>query len=162
MSFSNQSKFLSSCAANMYGIKKYTRLSRKQFAIRTLSTDLELTYVPLGFFKTINILNPFPIAILATISTVSWALFLQRTFIYQKYELLLLHGIYTQITLLAFTAGMHRLWSHRAFRASTPLKIALAITSAMIGQFSAKSWSIGHRLHHKFSDCDKDPHNTMR
>lgn len=29
-------------------------------------------------------------------------------------------------------------------------------------QHSIYSWSVGHRLHHKYSDTDADPHNTKR
>ncbi|KAI1286456.1 Stearoyl-CoA desaturase 5 [Halotydeus destructor] len=32
----------------------------------------------------------------------------------------------------------------------------------MTGQHSIYSWSVGHRLHHKYSDSDADPHNTKR
>lgn len=30
------------------------------------------------------------------------------------------------------------------------------------GQTSIYAWSVGHRIHHKYSDTDGDPHNTKR
>lgn len=32
----------------------------------------------------------------------------------------------------------------------------------MTGQYTLYSWSVGHRVHHKYSDTDADPHNTRR
>ena len=32
----------------------------------------------------------------------------------------------------------------------------------MTGQYTIHSWSVGHRVHHKYSDSDADPHNTKR
>ncbi|KAJ5697770.1 Acyl-CoA desaturase [Penicillium malachiteum] len=60
---------------------------------------------------------------------------------------------------LTITTGYHRLWSHRSFTASTPLKLALAIIGAGAGQGSIKFWCRGHRAHHRYVDTDKDPYN---
>ncbi|KAJ6036817.1 cytochrome P450 [Penicillium herquei] len=62
---------------------------------------------------------------------------------------------------LAITAGYHRLWSHRTYTASMPLKLALAIIGASAGHGSIKFWSRGHRAHHRFVDTDKDPYNIQ-
>uniref|UniRef100_H2YE46 Fatty acid desaturase domain-containing protein n=1 Tax=Ciona savignyi TaxID=51511 RepID=H2YE46_CIOSA len=63
---------------------------------------------------------------------------------------------------LGVTAGVHRLWTHRAYKARLPLKIFLAILNTLSLQTSILSWSINHRAHHKYSETDADPHNSKR
>lgn len=59
-------------------------------------------------------------------------------------------------------AGAHRLWSHKSYKASTPLKIYLMLGHTLGGHNSVFTWARDHRVHHKFSDTDGDPHNTRR
>jgi stearoyl-CoA desaturase (delta-9 desaturase) len=68
----------------------------------------------------------------------------------------------TTIALFGVTAGVHRLWSHRAYKAKLPLKILLIICYATAGMQPIRVWAIDHRLHHKYSDTDADPHNSKR
>ncbi|KAI1283695.1 Stearoyl-CoA desaturase 5 [Halotydeus destructor] len=63
---------------------------------------------------------------------------------------------------LSITAGSHRLWSHRSYRASLPLETFLLIGQTIAGQNSAYGWSRDHRNHHKWVDTDGDPHNSKR
>ncbi|KAK5650536.1 hypothetical protein RI129_001565 [Pyrocoelia pectoralis] len=49
------------------------------------------------------------------------------------------------------TAGAHRLWAHRTYKAKLPLRIILMICQ-----------TIDHRVHHKFTDTNADPHNSTR
>lgn len=58
--------------------------------------------------------------------------------------------------------GAHRLWSHKSYDATLPLRIFYAIGQTISGQNSIYTWSRDHRLHHKFSDTNGDPHNTLR
>ncbi|KAM6105085.1 LOW QUALITY PROTEIN: stearoyl-CoA desaturase [Pterocles gutturalis] len=66
------------------------------------------------------------------------------------------------------TAGCHRLWSHRSYKATLPLRIFLAIANSIAFQVSTSSvndiyeWVRDHRCHHKFSETDADPHNAKR
>ncbi|KAL0279665.1 UNVERIFIED_CONTAM: hypothetical protein PYX00_001170 [Menopon gallinae] len=60
------------------------------------------------------------------------------------------------------TAGAHRLFSHKAYKAKFPLKFALLAAHTMAGQNSMFVWVRDHRLHHKFSDTNADPHNAKR
>ena len=48
--------------------------------------------------------------------------------------------------------GYHRLWSHRAFTATLPLRIVLAWMGSMGFQGSIKWWVLRHRLHHRYVD----------
>ncbi|XP_038221938.1 acyl-CoA Delta(11) desaturase-like [Zerene cesonia] len=60
------------------------------------------------------------------------------------------------------TGGAHRLWTHRAFKATLPLKLFFLAAFASAGQNSLEQWVRDHRVHHKYSDTDADPHNANR
>lgn len=60
------------------------------------------------------------------------------------------------------TAGAHRLWSHRSYKAKWPARLILAICNTIANQASIMNWSIEHRIHHRHSDTDADPHNMSR
>ncbi|XP_072940408.1 acyl-CoA Delta(11) desaturase-like [Epargyreus clarus] len=60
------------------------------------------------------------------------------------------------------TAGAHRLWTHRAYKAKLPLQIILMLMNSIAFQYSAINWIRDHRMHHRFSDTDADPHNASR
>lgn len=94
------------------------------------------------------------------------------------------------ISALGITAGAHRLWSHRTYKASLPLRIFLGIANSMAFQVSRRQsranaqfiltfrnvnicspsdpqndifeWARDHRVHHKYSETDADPHNAVR
>ncbi|CAH2087353.1 unnamed protein product [Euphydryas editha] len=58
--------------------------------------------------------------------------------------------------------GAHRLWTHKTFKVKLPLQILLLTAFASAGQNSVKQWVLDHRVHHKCSDTDGDPHNSSR
>ncbi|KAI1894128.1 hypothetical protein AGOR_G00112630 [Albula goreensis] len=66
------------------------------------------------------------------------------------------------ISALGVTAGAHRLWSHRSYKASLPLQIFLAVANSMAFQNDIYEWARDHRVHHKYSETDADPHNAVR
>lgn len=57
------------------------------------------------------------------------------------------------------TVGFHRLFTHRSFEASRPLKIVLALLGSMSFQGSVIGWVADHRRHHMFADRAGDPHS---
>ncbi|XP_056291626.1 stearoyl-CoA desaturase b [Pseudoliparis swirei] len=63
---------------------------------------------------------------------------------------------------LGVTAGAHRLWSHRCYKASFPLRVFLALANSMAFQNDIFEWARDHRVHHKYSETDADPHNATR
>ncbi|KAF0314647.1 Acyl-CoA Delta(11) desaturase [Amphibalanus amphitrite] len=63
---------------------------------------------------------------------------------------------------LGVTAGAHRLWAHRAYSASLPLRVVLMIMFTISGQNDIYEWVRDHRLHHRHSETDADPHNATR
>lgn len=59
-------------------------------------------------------------------------------------------------------SGYHRLWSHRSYTASLPLRICLAACGCAAVQGSIREWTIDHRVHHKFTDTEKDPYSVNK
>ena len=60
------------------------------------------------------------------------------------------------------TAGAHRLWSHKSYKATTPMRIFLMLLNNIALQNDVIEWARDHRCHHKWTDTDADPHNTTR
>ena len=59
----------------------------------------------------------------------------------------------------AISAGYHRLFSHKAFVASWPVRLILLLFGAASFENSALKWSSDHRIHHRFvDDLEKDPY----
>ena len=59
---------------------------------------------------------------------------------------------------LSVTAGYHRLFAHRTYRAAAAVRWALLAFGAATFQNSALSWSADHRAHHADTDGSGDPH----
>lgn len=67
-----------------------------------------------------------------------------------------------EISGLGITAGAHRLWAHRSYKARVPLRLMLVIFNTIAFQDAAMHWARDHRVHHKYSETDADPHNATR
>ncbi|XP_028032441.1 acyl-CoA Delta(11) desaturase-like [Bombyx mandarina] len=63
---------------------------------------------------------------------------------------------------LGITAGAHRLWAHKSYKARLPLRILLTIFNTIAFQDAVVDWARDHRMHHKYSETDADPHNATR
>nr|WP_235603060.1 fatty acid desaturase [Piscirickettsia litoralis] len=64
---------------------------------------------------------------------------------------------------LSITAGYHRLWSHRAYKANSFLKIFFMLFGAATLQNSILVWASDHRKHHRFvDDKEQDPYAATR
>jgi stearoyl-CoA desaturase (delta-9 desaturase) len=63
---------------------------------------------------------------------------------------------------LSITAGYHRLFSHRTYKASKLAKVLLAVVGSANWQNSIIEWSSDHRRHHRFVDTDDDPYDARR
>ncbi|KAJ5661141.1 uncharacterized protein N7484_000513 [Penicillium longicatenatum] len=60
----------------------------------------------------------------------------------------------------SITAGYHRLWSHRSYRAHPVLRYFLAALGAAQCQWSIMWWVQHHRAHHRYTDTDQDPYDA--
>mgnify|MGYP001825973788 FL=1 len=64
---------------------------------------------------------------------------------------------------LSITGGYHRLWAHKAYRASPALKWFFAFWGAGALQNSVLIWASDHRRHHRHVDDDNlDPYSASR
>ncbi len=61
-------------------------------------------------------------------------------------------GVLYALCGLAITSGYHRLFAHRTYRASPPVRWAMLAFGAATFQNSALSWSADHRAHHADTD----------
>src|SRR4029079_17161633 len=59
---------------------------------------------------------------------------------------------------LAITAGYHRLFAHRTYRAAVPVRWFFLLVGAATSQTSSVAWSADHRAHHADTDASGDPH----
>ena len=66
------------------------------------------------------------------------------------------------ITGLSITAGYHRLYSHRTYKAHPLLEYFILFFGTMAAQGSVLRWSFDHRLHHAHVDTDKDPYSIKK
>jgi len=63
---------------------------------------------------------------------------------------------------IGVTAGSHRYFTHRSYRANTFLKFVLIFLQTLSAQEDIIKWVQDHRVHHKFTDTNADPHNSKR
>jgi stearoyl-CoA desaturase (delta-9 desaturase) len=63
------------------------------------------------------------------------------------------------LTILGIEVGFHRLFSHRAFQTTTPIRVLLAILGSMAAQGGVIFWVAHHRCHHQYTDRSNDPHS---
>mgnify|MGYP002716644640 CR=1 FL=1 len=67
-----------------------------------------------------------------------------------------------QFSSIGVLAGAHRLWSHRSYKAKWPLRLVLMVSQTTALQNDLYEWVRDHRVHHKYSETDADPHNSRR
>ena len=61
---------------------------------------------------------------------------------------------------LGIGLGYHRLLTHRSFKAPKWLEYTLTVFGSMAIQDDAPKWVATHRIHHAFTETDRDPHST--
>jgi len=60
---------------------------------------------------------------------------------------------------LGINLGFHRLFAHRSFATFRPVEWVLMILGCMAGENAPFFWVATHRVHHRHSDRDRDPHS---
>lgn len=64
---------------------------------------------------------------------------------------------------MSITAGYHRLWSHKTYKAHPLLRFIFALGGACALQNDALTWASDHRRHHQYVDNnDRDPYSAGR
>ena len=65
---------------------------------------------------------------------------------------LLLAFVLWPISSIGITAGSHRLWAHRSYKACLSVRIFLMVAASLSNQGSIWHWARDHRVHHKHSE----------
>jgi stearoyl-CoA desaturase (Delta-9 desaturase) len=65
------------------------------------------------------------------------------------------------LTTIGVEVGMHRFFSHHAFRAGPVVTAFLALSGSMAAQGPVLFWAAVHRKHHAFTDREGDPHSPL-
>lgn len=63
--------------------------------------------------------------------------------------------------MLGITAGAHRLWSHKSFEAAWPVRLVFMCANSAAHQGSIYHWVRDHRMHHRYTDTELDPHSIQ-
>lgn len=63
------------------------------------------------------------------------------------------------ISITAISAGYHRYFSHRSFTAPVWYEYYVLILGSLTASGPLLGWVGVHRLHHRYSDTEKDPHS---
>jgi stearoyl-CoA desaturase (delta-9 desaturase) len=63
---------------------------------------------------------------------------------------------------LSVTAGYHRLFAHKTFQASWPVRLFFLVFGAGALENSVLNWAADHRVHHAHVDHDRDPYNITK
>ena len=68
----------------------------------------------------------------------------------------------TQLTgMLGITASAHRLWSHKSYEAAAPVRFLFMCANSAAHQGSIYHWVRDHRMHHRYTDSELDPHSIQ-
>lgn len=78
------------------------------------------------------------------------------------WKMILASFILLYLTGLSITAGYHRFYAHRSFKANTIFEGMTLFFASMAGQGSALRWAFDHRLHHAYADTDDDPYTVKK
>ncbi|VDK20401.1 unnamed protein product, partial [Anisakis simplex] len=70
--------------------------------------------------------------------------------------------LYSMIGGVGVTAGAHRLWTHKSYKANLPMRIILMLGNCAAFQNDIIDWARDHRCHHKFNDTNADPYSSER
>jgi len=80
----------------------------------------------------------------------------------EKISTMIIVWIIAFIVMFGTTIGAHRYYTHRSFKANLKLKLFLVFMQTVALQNSMFDWVRDHRVHHKFTDTNADPHNSKR
>lgn len=70
-------------------------------------------------------------------------------------------GLYV-VRMFFITAGFHRYFAHRAYKLGRVMQFIMAFGGGTAAQKGALWWAGNHRVHHRFSDTERDPHDSGR
>jgi len=65
------------------------------------------------------------------------------------------------VRMFGITAGYYRYFLHRSYKTSRPFQFVMAWLGCTAMQKGPLWWAAHHRLHHKYSDTEEDPHSPV-
>ena len=71
-------------------------------------------------------------------------------------------GVMYSLRMFAVTAGYHRYFAHRSYRASRLVQFVLALLGTTAAQKGPLWWAAHHRAHHRYSDTEMDVHSPQK
>jgi stearoyl-CoA desaturase (delta-9 desaturase) len=74
-------------------------------------------------------------------------------------EATLFSSMYFLVMCIGGEIGLHRMFTHRALKVHKHMNAVFCILSSMFAQGPVLYWVMHHRLHHQYSDTEKDPHS---
>lgn len=101
------------------------------------------------FFTTVPLVGLLGTILLLCLSTILW-----QTWV--------LAGVFLVLGGLSITAGYHRLFAHRTYRAVWPVRLFFVLFGASSFEGSVLEWSTDHRNHHRYTDTSADPYNIQQ
>lgn len=63
---------------------------------------------------------------------------------------------------IGITAGYHRFFAHKTYKAQLFYELLILTAGTLATQGSVIKWSHDHRIHHQFTDTDKDPYGVNK
>ena len=152
----------------VYGwVRDHNRLSDGEYRYRSVSKSVEYVYVDHGYYdiRHWTFYNPRqPLSVPAGIvGHMLYFYYLYQYVTSSRYWTSLIFNVtYGYWCGFGITAGGHRLWAHRTYSAHWSVRLWLAIGFTISAEGTVLDWARGHRVHHKWSDTDSDPHNAKR
>lgn len=140
---------------NIFPVK--VPIERGEWTKSTMS-GIEYWFVLTGFFQMRTTL----IGTLVTSVHIMAVVGLYQLVTCQQWTLMFVMAFYYNMGGIGATVGSHRLWTHRSFKATYPLRLFLMIAQSSAGIWGIRTWCITHTVHHKYSDTDADQHNAQR
>lgn len=116
--------------------------------------------VALKWIKRLDWVNTFFLVLTPIFAFVLSVLYFKNNGL-QWSQILLAFAFYI-VTGMSITAGYHRLFSHKAYKTNSLVKIFYLLFGAAAFQNSALKWSADHRIHHRHVDGDNDPYNINK
>lgn len=68
-----------------------------------------------------------------------------------------IRNLHALVSNSGITAGAHRLWAHKGYKAKWQAKLILTFFNTIAHHLSIWDWVNYHRVHHKYQDTHADP-----
>lgn len=112
------------------------------------------------FLKNVNLLTSLVLCVYPVLLIVLAILFLMNNSFQTSYLVLAIVTYYGAN--ISVGLGLHRLWSHGAYKTKPWVECVLAVVSAGTLQGPILAWASDHFKHHTYTDEEQDPHSPAK